>query len=302
MQECEHLDAQDCLAVFRDRFELPESLIYLDGNSLGPPLKATSARIAQVLSSFLLCSLCTSCQCFHDGSNHLCVKQVIRNEWGQDLIGSWNRHGWYNAPQRVGAKIARIIAALPDEVVVADSTSINLFKVAAAALTLRPERRVILSGMHACMQTLLDDLVRGRMHAVLLSAGTLLLSGLSVLRAEEGMFPTDLYMLEGLMWQLGKGHSLRLVEPGSIPAAIDESVALVLLQHVSYRSGAVHSMRALTQAAHARFGTLKAVRLREMPAHAGGPYRFLLYSLQGCTHHLGPRAQCGHVGRAVRLL
>ena len=77
--------------------------------------------------------------------------QVITEEWGRDLIGSGNKHGWYTAPQRVAAKIAQIVRAQPDEVVVADSTSINLFKVAAAALRLRPERRVILSGPHACI-------------------------------------------------------------------------------------------------------------------------------------------------------
>ncbi|MBS0332800.1 MAG: aminotransferase class V-fold PLP-dependent enzyme, partial [Proteobacteria bacterium] len=111
------LDAADPLARFAAAFELPEGLIYLDGNSLGPPPKALHARMAQ----------------------------VTREEWGQGLVRSWNAAHWIEAPLRVGGKIARLIGAKPGEVTVADSTTVSLFKLAAGALGLRPGRTTILS-------------------------------------------------------------------------------------------------------------------------------------------------------------
>jgi kynureninase len=177
-------DADDPLAPFRDRFALPEGVIYLDGNSLGPLPKATPARLAAVAEA----------------------------EWGRDLIRSWNAHSWIDLPRRVGDKIARLIGAREGEVVVADSTSVNLFKLMAAALRLRPERRTILS--------------------------------------EAGNFPTDLYMAQGLAALLGKGHELRLVEAEAIPAALGPDVALLFLTEVDYRSGRRHDMAALTRRAH----------------------------------------------------
>src|SRR6266702_3686726 len=111
------LDRADKPAAFRERFALPDGIIYLDGNSLGALPKATPARLAR----------------------------LIEAEWGQDLIRSWNQHGWIDLPQRVGDKIGRLIGARPGEVIAADSTSVNLFKLIAAALHLRPERRVIVS-------------------------------------------------------------------------------------------------------------------------------------------------------------
>ncbi|MBX6368247.1 MAG: kynureninase [Rhodospirillales bacterium] len=173
-------------ARFRDRFLLPEGVVYLDGNSLGPLPKATTSRVAE----------------------------VIKGEWGRDLVTSWNKHGWIDLPRRVGDKIARLIGAAPGEVMVADSTSINLFKLLGAALALRPERRVLLS--------------------------------------ERGNFPTDLYVAEGLAALLGQGHALKLVEADEIVAAIDDDVAVVFLTEVDYRTGRLHDMAAVTAAAHAR--------------------------------------------------
>jgi kynureninase len=182
--QCLALDAQDPLAALRDAFALPQGVIYLDGNSLGALPKATAARVAE----------------------------AIERQWGADLITSWNKHGWIELPRRIGDKIARLIGAGPGEVVVADSTSINLFKVLAAALRLNPGRRVILS--------------------------------------ERENFPTDLYMAQGLSGLLEQGHALSLVESHALPDAIDAATAVVMLTHVNYRSGAMHDMAAITTAAH----------------------------------------------------
>ena len=104
------LDRTDTLAPFRDEFDLPPDVIYLDGNSLGPLPKATPGRVAQ----------------------------VVAHEWGQSLIRAWNAHDWIGLPLRVGEKIGRIIGAEPGSTLVADSTSVNLFKLLAAALEARP--------------------------------------------------------------------------------------------------------------------------------------------------------------------
>lgn len=191
------LDAADPLAHYRDRFDLPEGVIYLDGNSLGALPKATSARL----------------------------EQVVRGEWGTDLIRSWNSAGWIELPQRVGAKIAPLIGALGHEVIACDSTSVNLFKLIAAALAMRPGRKVILS--------------------------------------EPGNFPTDLYMIAGLEAQ-GLAER-RLAERDAIAEALDDDVALLLLTHVHYKTGALHDMAALTAAAH-RAGALVLWDL----SHSGG--------------------------------
>lgn len=177
------LDRADPLATRRDLFELEEGLIYLDGNSLGALPKAVKGRLAQ----------------------------AVEAEWGRGLIRSWNSAGWIDLPSHVGAKIAALIGAAPDEVIAADSTSVNLFKLAAGALALRPGRKVILS--------------------------------------EPGNFPTDLYILQGLA-QFLPGVELRLVEPGGLPDALDDSVALLLLTHAHYKSGELHDMAALTTWAH----------------------------------------------------
>jgi len=179
------LDRADPLAGWRARFALPDGIVYLDGNSLGALPKATAAR----------------------------VDDLVSRQWGQDLITSWTRHGWVDLPRRVGARIARLVGAGPDEVLVADSISVNLVKLIAAALQLRPGRTVVLS--------------------------------------ERTNFPTDLYVVQGLRDLLGDRLELRLVERDAIAAALDERTAVLMLSHVDYRSGQVHDMAGLTAAAHA---------------------------------------------------
>ena len=182
--ECATLDAADPLAAWRARFVLPDGVIYLDGNSLGPLPQATEALI----------------------------KDVVRRQWGEDLITSWNKHAWVDLPQRLGAKIARLIGATPEEVIVADSTSVNLFKLLAAALRLRPGRGVVVS--------------------------------------ERSNFPTDLYVAQGLEDLLGGRIQLRLVSSNELEAALDEQAALLMLTHVDYRTGRMHDMARLTRATH----------------------------------------------------
>ncbi|WP_086618661.1 kynureninase [Erythrobacter tepidarius] len=176
-------DAADALAPFRARFSLPEGVIYLDGNSLGALPRATP----EVL------------------------RRVLEQEWGEGLIRSWNDAGWFEMAGRVGAKIAPLIGAAPGEVIACDSTSVNLFKLIAAALRMRPGRKVILS--------------------------------------EPGNFPTDLYMIAGLEAQ-GLA-TRRLVEREALVDALGDDIALLLLTHVHYKTGAMHDMAALTRAAHA---------------------------------------------------
>ena len=175
-------DGADVLAPLRDRFVLPEGVIYLDGNSLGALPKAAIQRAAE----------------------------VVQREWGESLIRAWTTHDWIDLPQRIGGKIGRLIGGRPDTTVVADSTSVNLFKLLAAALDQRPDRRVILT--------------------------------------ETGNFPTDLYVAQGLTGLLQRGHVLRAVD--NPLAALDRDVAVLMLTHVNYRSGAMHDMAAVTRAAH----------------------------------------------------
>lgn len=184
---CLALDADDPLASLREQFDLPPNQIYLDGNSLGALPKATATR----------------------------VQQVIAQEWGQDLIQSWNKAGWIHQPQRVGDKIARLIGAGPGEVVAADSTSLNLYKALSVALALvkadAPERKLIVS--------------------------------------ERDNFPTDLYIAESLARQ--HGFELRLVSADEIPTQLNASLAVLMLTHVNYRTGQMHDMAAISAVAHA---------------------------------------------------
>ena len=182
LERARELDGADPLSEFRDKFALPEGIIYLDGNSLGALPKAAAER----------------------------TQQVVASEWGKGLIRSWNDADWINLPQRIGAKIAPLIGAQAHEVIVADSVSVNLFKLMSAALKMRPGRKVILS--------------------------------------ETGNFPTDVYMIEGLE---SHGSAQRnLVARDQILSALDKDVALLLLTHVHYKSGAMHDMAALSKAAH----------------------------------------------------
>ena len=140
------------------------------------------------------------------------VAEVIAREWGEGLITSWNSAGWITSPERVGAKIAPLIGAQADEVVAGDSTSVNLYKMLGAALGLRPGRSVIIS--------------------------------------ERGNFPTDLYVIEGLIAQHDDQHVLRTVTPAELAGALDERVAVVVLTHVNYRTGALYDMATVTRQVH----------------------------------------------------
>jgi len=182
LAEARALDAADPIAGYRKQFALPPGVVYLDGNSLGALPLGTAARLGE----------------------------VIRREWGEGLVRSWNTADWIGMPRRVGAMIAPLIGAAPDEVIACDSTSVNLFKLIAAALAMRPGRKVVLS--------------------------------------EPGNFPTDLYLIAGLEAQ---GLAERRLAPAEeMEAALDDSVALLLLTHVHYKTGAMHDMARLTRAAH----------------------------------------------------
>ena len=183
LEEAKSLDAADPLASARGRFQLPEGLIYLDGNSLGALPKGAPAALAN----------------------------TAEHQWGDDLIASWNKHGWIDWPSRIAAKLAPIVGARPSELLIADSTSVCLFKLLAAAARARPDRRTILS--------------------------------------QKRNFPTDLYVAQGLAEILGL--SLRAVEPDEIIGAIDGDTAVVTVTHVDYRSAAFYDMHAVTEAARA---------------------------------------------------
>ena len=187
LSDCQVLDQQDPLRSLRDLFQLPEGVIYLDGNSLGVLPKATPSRVAQ----------------------------AVAQEWGKDLIKSWNTAGWFQMPLKVGNKIARLIGAKDNEVVAADSTSINLFKVLSSALSIakadHPYKKIILS--------------------------------------ERTNFPTDLYIAEALCKE--RGYQLKLVETGELLTALQTDVAVLMLTHVNYRTGAMLNMKDMTAAAHA---------------------------------------------------
>lgn len=179
------LDHADPLAPMRARFTLPEGVIYLDGNSLGALPRDTASRVAA----------------------------VVTGEWGHGLIRSWNDAGWIDLSARIGDKIARLVGATPGSVMVADSTSVNLFKLLSAGLALRPDRRTILS--------------------------------------EQGNFPTDLYIAEGLATLLARGHRLEQAPTDDIIARITPDTAVVMLTHVNYHTGRMLDMGAITRAAHA---------------------------------------------------
>lgn len=184
IDQIHELDRDDPLAGFRERFDLPDGVIYLDGNSLGALPKHTAER----------------------------VSDVVTREWGQDLIRSWNTNDWIEAPRRLGAKIAQLIGAEPDEVISADSTSVNIFKALSAGLQLNSERHVLLS--------------------------------------ERGNFPTDAYMMEGLSAISGGRIEAKLVERDNVLGALDDQVAVLLLTHTHYKTGALWDMEAVTRLAH----------------------------------------------------
>lgn len=169
----------------KDLFDLPEGVIYLDGNSLGPLPRGAAER----------------------------AQQVIAREWGQDLIRAWNSADWISLPQKVGDRIARLIGAPAGSVATGDTLSIKVYQALAAALRLRPDRRVILS--------------------------------------DSGNFPSDLYMAQGLIGTIDKGYALRTPAPEEVAEAITPETAAVMLTQVDYRSGRMHDIDAITRAAHA---------------------------------------------------
>ncbi|MDB5676438.1 MAG: kynureninase [Sphingomonas bacterium] len=182
LDQARALDAADPLRTMRERFILPEGVIYLDGNSLGALPRATAGALGD----------------------------TVERQWGERLIRHWNE-GWIEAPQRIGAKIAPLIGARADEVIVADSTSANLFKLIVAALRRDPKRNVVVS--------------------------------------ELGNFPTDLHIAEGAVGCV-PGASLRAVPRGALAAALGDDVALLLLTHVHYKTAERFDMAAWTRAAH----------------------------------------------------
>jgi kynureninase len=182
LDEAQKLDAADPLAFARERFRLPDGVIYLDGNSLGA-LPVAAARA---------------------------LAETAQRQWGEDLIASWNKHGWIDWPTAIAARLAPIVGAKSGELLMADSTSVCLFKLLAAAVRARPGRRTIVT--------------------------------------QQRNFPTDLYVAQGLAEMLGL--TLRAVEPDEVVAAIDVDTAVVTLTHVDYRSAAFHDMARINDAAH----------------------------------------------------
>lgn len=168
----------------KKQFALPEGVIYLDGNSLGPLPRGVAAR----------------------------AERVIGEQWAQGLIRSWNDAGWMDLPRRVGNRIAALIGAPEGSVATGDTLSIKVYQALDAALKMRPDRKVILS--------------------------------------DNGNFPTDLYMAEGLIGTIGKGHELRTPAPEDVAEAISDEVAVVMLTQVDYRTGRMHDMAEITRRAH----------------------------------------------------
>ena len=191
-QDCLARDAGDALAALRGQFALPEGVIYLDGNSLGARPAAALAR----------------------------AQDVVAREWGNDLIRSWNTAGWFDLPRRLGDRLGKLIGAKAGEVVVNDTTSLNLFKALAAAIHMQEH-----------------------------GAG----KGRRTIVTERSNFPTDIYMAEGLSSWLDRGYKVHLVDAiEQIPAAVDADTAVLMLTHVNYRTGYQHDMAALTAHAHAQ--------------------------------------------------
>ncbi len=205
-------------AATKAKFHLPEEMIYLDGNSLGPLPNAAGER----------------------------VQTMMAQEWGQMLITGWNKAGWMGLPTGLGDRIGRLIGAEPGSVVVGDTLSIKVYQAVASALDLRPDRKVVLS--------------------------------------DNGNFPSDLYMADGLLRSLGPDYELRVVDPEQVAENITEDVAVLMLTEVDYRTGRMHDMKALTELAHSN-GTVTVWDL----AHSAGAIPVDLSSCNadfavGCTY------------------
>ena len=182
--DCEALDRDDPHKHKRAAFAIPKGMIYLDGNSLGVLPVNVPARVAEVATK----------------------------QWGETLIKSWNEHGWFHLPQKIGDRIARLIGAPAGSVIAGDTISVNLFKLLGAAAKLNPSRRVILS--------------------------------------DNGNFPSDLYVAQGFRDLMDDGYVLKVVDPEQVMDAIDESVAFTMITEVDYRTARLHDMKAVTKRAH----------------------------------------------------
>lgn len=166
-------------------FHLPEGVIYLDGNSLGPLPKATPEKVGSMLTQ----------------------------EWGDMLITGWNKADWMGQPARIGDRIGKLIGAPAGSVVMGDTLSIKVYQAVASALELNQSRKVVLS--------------------------------------DNGNFPTDLYMVDGLLKSLNNGHELHLADPENVEAELSEEIAVLMLTEVDYRTGRKHDMKTITEKAHA---------------------------------------------------
>ncbi|MGR3758744.1 kynureninase [Roseobacteraceae bacterium NS-SX3] len=195
-------------AATKAMFDLPEGVIYLDGNSLGPLPKAARDRVGRMIS----------------------------DEWGEMLITGWNKAGWMDKPMQVGDRIGRLIGAEPGHVVMGDTLSIKVYQAVASALELNPGRKVVLS--------------------------------------DNGNFPSDLYIVQGLVKSLGPDYELRVVDPEAVEEHITDDLAVLMLTEVDYRTGRKHDMKALTEKAHAK-GVLTVWDL----AHSAGA---IPVDLAGC--------------------
>jgi kynureninase len=184
--DCLARDEGDVFAAKRDLFSLPKGIIYLDGNSLGVLPKNVSKR----------------------------VTSAVEQQWGETLIKSWNEHGWFLLPQKIGNRLARLIGAERDSVIVGDSISVNLFKILSAALAQNRDRKIILT--------------------------------------DSGNFPSDIYVAQGLTQFLANGYEVKIVAPEEVAAAITDKVAVVMITEVDYRTARRHDMKALTKIAHGR--------------------------------------------------
>ena len=196
-------------AKTKSMFHLPEGVIYLDGNSLGPLPKATPNNIGNMLT----------------------------NEWGEMLITGWNKADWMGQPSRVGDRIGKLIGASAGSVVMGDTLSIKVYQAVSSALELNLSRKVVLS--------------------------------------DNGNFPTDLYMVDGLLKSLDAGHELRLADPDKIEEALSEEIAVLMLTEVDYRTGRKHNMKALTEKAQA----LGIIVIWDL-AHSAGAVKV---DLEGCN-------------------
>ncbi len=232
-------------AATKALFDLPEGVIYLDGNSLGPLPRDVPARI----------------------------EAMLREEWGEKLITGWNKAGWMAQPMRLGDRIGKLIGAEPGHVTTGDTLSIKVYQALASGLEMRPERRVVLS--------------------------------------DSGNFPSDLYMAEGLLRMMGRGHELRVVAPEEVEDHLTDEVAVLMLTEVDYRTGRRHDMKRLTAKAHA----VGALAMWDL-AHSAGAFPVDLKGCGadfavGCTYkylNAGPGGPAfiyvapRHAGRAVPAL